>query len=176
MRCRRSRRPSGGWWTRTARTRPTRSPGLSATLTRLGAPPPAGGTARASRFATSPLVRLGPFARNRLRRPRLMTSSVRAQTSVGVCRYEDLRVWQAAKRQCDRVGKLIKRPKFRRDPGLSSQLSDASISVIADISEGFLRQCDKEFMRPLRYSAASYGEVKAYSTPRMTESTLTRRS
>lgn len=105
-----------------------------------------------------------------------MTSSVQAQTSVGVCRYEDLRVWQAAKRQCDRVGKLIKRPEFRRGPGLSSQLNDASISVIADISEGFLRQCDKEFMRPLRYSATSYGEVKACSTPRMTESTLTRRS
>jgi hypothetical protein len=28
---------------------------------------------------------------------------------MGVNRFEDLRVWQAAKRQCDRVGELIRR-------------------------------------------------------------------
>jgi len=28
---------------------------------------------------------------------------------MGVYRFEDLRVWQAAKRQCDRVGILLKR-------------------------------------------------------------------
>jgi hypothetical protein len=32
---------------------------------------------------------------------------------MSVCRFEDLRVWQAAKRQCDRVGELIKRTEFR---------------------------------------------------------------
>jgi len=32
---------------------------------------------------------------------------------VGVNRFEDLRVWQAAKEQCDRVGELLQRPTFR---------------------------------------------------------------
>jgi hypothetical protein len=46
-----------------------------------------------------------------------------------VYRFEDLRVWQAAKKQCDCVGVLIKRPEFQRDRELSDQLNGASISV-----------------------------------------------
>jgi hypothetical protein len=37
----------------------------------------------------------------------------------GVYRFEDLRVWQAAKQQSDRVGELLKRPPFQRDLKLS---------------------------------------------------------
>jgi four helix bundle protein len=77
-----------------------------------------------------------------------------------VYRFEDLRVWQAAKRQCDRVGELIKRPEFRADGALSGQLNGASISVMNNISEGFLRHRDKEFMQFLRIAAASNGEVR----------------
>ena len=79
---------------------------------------------------------------------------------MGVHRFEDLRVWQAAKKQCDRVGDLIKRPEFRSDPELSSQINSASISVVNNISEGFLRHRDKEFAQFLRISAASNGEVR----------------
>jgi four helix bundle protein len=80
---------------------------------------------------------------------------------MGVYRFEDLRVWQAAKRQCDRVGELIKRHEFLKDPGLSSQMNNASISVMSNISEGFLRRRDREFLQHLRYSAASNGEVRS---------------
>jgi four helix bundle protein len=59
---------------------------------------------------------------------------------VGVCRFEDLRVWQAAKRQCDRVGALLKRQDFRGDRKLSDQMNDAAISVMFNIAEGFLRR------------------------------------
>jgi four helix bundle protein len=57
---------------------------------------------------------------------------------MGVCRFEDLRVWQAARKQCDRVGALIDRPRFRRDRPLSDQMNAAAISVMFNISEGFL--------------------------------------
>ena len=60
---------------------------------------------------------------------------------MGVYRFEDLRVWQAAKEQCDRVGELIRRPTFRIDGGLSSQMNDASISVMNNIAEGLLFIC-----------------------------------
>ena len=80
---------------------------------------------------------------------------------MGVYRFEDLRVWQAAKKQCDRVGELLKRPEFRRDQEMSEQMNDASISVMFNISEGFLRRRDKETMNFLRYSYASNGELKA---------------
>jgi len=60
-----------------------------------------------------------------------------------VYRFEDLRVWQAAMKQCDRVGELIKRPTFRADRALCEEMNDAAISVARNISEGFLRHRDK---------------------------------
>ena len=80
---------------------------------------------------------------------------------MGVFRFEDLRVWQAAKQQCDRVGVLIKRPAFRGDRELSGQMNDAALSVMLNISEGFLRRLDNETAQFLRYSFASNGELKA---------------
>lgn len=70
-------------------------------------------------------------------------------------------MWQAAKEQCDRVGSCIKRQPFRDDSELSSQMNAAALSVMLNISEGFLRRRDKEFHQFLRYALASNGEVKA---------------
>jgi len=80
---------------------------------------------------------------------------------MGVYRFEDLRVWQAAQRQCDRVGELMNRPHFRADGELARQMNDASYSVPFNISEGFLRRNDREFRQFLRYAAASNGELRA---------------
>jgi hypothetical protein len=70
--------------------------------------------------------------------------TVRSRARMSVYRFEDLRVWQAAKRQCDRVGELIMRPTFRRDSELSDQMNRAALSVLFNISEGFLRRIDNE--------------------------------
>ena len=80
---------------------------------------------------------------------------------VGVHRFEDLRVWQAAKQQCDYVGGLLKRPEFRTDRKLSDQINDAALSVMFNIAEGFLRRRDKETLQFLRYAFASNGELKS---------------
>ena len=80
---------------------------------------------------------------------------------MGVYRFEDLRVWQAAKKQCDRVGELIRRPEFLRDQEMSGQMNGASISVMFNISEGFLRRRDRETAQFLRYAYASNGELKS---------------
>jgi four helix bundle protein len=79
---------------------------------------------------------------------------------MGVFRFEDLRVWQAAKKQADVVGRLMKRPDFRSDRQLTDQMNNASISVPNNISEGFLRRRDGETMQHLRYSFASNGELR----------------
>jgi four helix bundle protein len=80
---------------------------------------------------------------------------------VSVCRLEDLRVWQAAKQQSDRVSALVRRPEFRSDWPLSDQINRAALSVMFNITEGFLRRLDKETAQFLRYSFASNGELKA---------------
>ena len=80
---------------------------------------------------------------------------------MGVDRFEDLRVWQAAKQQSDRVGALLQRQIFRQNRILSDQLDRAAVSVLLNITEGFLRRRDKETMQFLRYALASNGELKA---------------
>ena len=80
---------------------------------------------------------------------------------MGVNRFEDLRVWQAAKEQCDQVWTVLQRPGLQGDPGLSDQFSRASTSVMFNVTEGFLRRRDKETMQFLRYAIASNGELKA---------------
>ena len=80
---------------------------------------------------------------------------------MGVNRFEDLRVWQAAKQQCDQLGTLLKRSSFERDRALSDQLNRASLSVVLNITAGFLRRRDKETKQFLRYAIASNGELKA---------------
>ncbi len=79
----------------------------------------------------------------------------------GVYRFEDLRVWQAAREQCKRVGRLLKQPEFRSDRELSQQINDASISVMFNIAEGFLRRSDPDTLKFLQYSVASNGELKS---------------
>ena len=80
---------------------------------------------------------------------------------MGVYRFEDLRVWQAAKQQCDQVGALLRRPGFLRDRESSDQLNRAALSVVFNITEGFLRRRDRETKQFLRYAIASNGELKA---------------
>jgi four helix bundle protein len=70
-------------------------------------------------------------------------------------------VWQAARDQCSRVGALIKRPEFRGDAEIARQMNDASISVMFNISEGFLRRRDPDTLNFLRYALASNGELKS---------------
>lgn len=80
---------------------------------------------------------------------------------MGVYRFEDLRVWQAAKRQADLVADLLRRPTFRRDRPLSEHMNAAALSVMFNIAEGFLRRRDGETLNFLRYSMASNGELKS---------------
>jgi four helix bundle protein len=79
----------------------------------------------------------------------------------GVYRFEDLRVWQAAKVQSDTVAALVRRGDFMRDRDLAEQMNSASLSVMNNIAEGFLRGRDKEFLQFLRIAAGSNGEVRS---------------
>jgi four helix bundle protein len=77
----------------------------------------------------------------------VLASNVLAHRRVGMYRFEDLRVWQAAKQQSDRVGALLERPQLKRDSELSGQINDAALSVLFNIAEGFLRRRDNETLQ-----------------------------
>ncbi len=80
---------------------------------------------------------------------------------MGVDRFEDLRVWQAATAFANDIRHLLKQMTCAKDFGLADQLNRASLSTVANIAEGFMRRGCKDFARFIRIASASNGEARA---------------
>jgi four helix bundle protein len=80
-----------------------------------------------------------------------------------VYRYEDLDVWKAARSLCAEIYGLRNATAIGRDYALWKQLNSASISVVANIAEGFVRGNvrHKEFAYFVRIAAGSNAETRA---------------
>ncbi len=78
-------------------------------------------------------------------------------------RFEDLECWQAARELTKYVYKLTKKEKFSRDFGLVNQIRESSVSSMANTSEGFHRNSNKDFLRFLSYSRSSIAETISHS-------------
>mgnify|MGYP001773891754 CR=1 FL=1 len=77
-------------------------------------------------------------------------------------RFEDLECWQEARKLVKMVYEAInKSEKFKKDYRLKEQATDAVISVMSNIAEGFSRQTNKEFMQFLYISKSSASEVQS---------------
>ena len=75
-------------------------------------------------------------------------------------RFEELDCWQEARKLVKRVYEAIhKSEKFKRDYRLFSQATDAAVSVMSNIAEGFSRKSNKEFIQFLYISKSSASEV-----------------
>ena len=77
-------------------------------------------------------------------------------------RFEDIKAWQAARELVSAVYRVSGRGKFEKDFGLRDQIQRASVSVMANIAEGFERGSDKEFHRFLYIAKGSAGEVRSH--------------
>lgn len=76
-----------------------------------------------------------------------------------VRRFEDLRVWQTARRLMNLVYDLSERcPDLR----LKWQIRDASVSVMRNIAEGFDSFTARQFRHYLSIAKASCGEVRCH--------------
>ena len=77
-------------------------------------------------------------------------------------RFEDLRIWQEGHRLVSEIYKLVR--KFPKEEKfiLISQLLRASISIPANIVEGFYRNTTKELIQFLYTFRGSAGEVIYY--------------
>jgi len=76
-------------------------------------------------------------------------------------KFEDIESWKKARKLSQRVYEVTAKGDLRRDFGLKEQLRRASVSVLANIAEGFERGGDKEFARFLCIAKGSCGEVRA---------------
>ena len=52
--------------------------------------------------------------------------------------------------------------KFKKDYGLSSQIQRASVSIMANVAEGFERGSKKAFIQFLNYASSSNAELQSH--------------
>lgn len=78
-------------------------------------------------------------------------------------RFEDLDCWKEARQLTRHVyGALNQSPLWQKDRRLCGQVQGASVSVMANIAEGFVRHSDKEFVQFLFVAMASAAEVQSH--------------
>jgi len=75
--------------------------------------------------------------------------------------FEDLQVWQDARAFVKSIYELTSLKNFSKDFGLKEQIQRASVSIINNISEGYERDNNREFIKFLGYSKGSAGEVRS---------------
>jgi four helix bundle protein len=76
-------------------------------------------------------------------------------------RFEDIEAWKKARELTKIIYEVTSQGKIASDFPLKDQLRRASISVMANIAEGFEREGNKEFRQFLAMAKGSVGEVKA---------------
>ena len=74
--------------------------------------------------------------------------------------FEELEVWQEARRLVRTTYAMTGGEGFRRDRALREQMRRASVSVMSNIAEGFERDSDREFARFLAIAKGSCGELR----------------
>jgi four helix bundle protein len=76
-------------------------------------------------------------------------------------RFEDIQAWQKARDLVNAVYALTRKPGFDQDRSLKDQIRRATISIVANIAEGYERRSDKEFSQFLYTARGSAGEVRS---------------
>ena len=76
--------------------------------------------------------------------------------------FEDLLVWVRVRELVNKIYRVTKRERFSRDKALVYQIRRAAISVLSNISEGFERGSNKEFVQFLYIAKGSCGEVRCH--------------
>ena len=80
----------------------------------------------------------------------------------GVRRFEDLVAWQKARELTRDIYLATTVGRFSRDFGLASQIQRSSVSIMANIAEGFERKRGGEFHQFLSVAKASCAEVRSH--------------
>lgn len=77
-------------------------------------------------------------------------------------RPEELPAWRLARKLVNAIYSMTDEGDFARDWALRDQARRAAVSMMANISEGFCRRSDKEFVQFLFLAKASAGELQSH--------------
>jgi four helix bundle protein len=78
-------------------------------------------------------------------------------------RFNDIEAWQRARELTKVVYQLSGRGHFAKDFGLREQIRRASVSIMANIAEGFERDGTGEFIQFLAIAKGSAAEVLSHA-------------
>ena len=78
-----------------------------------------------------------------------------------ITRFEDIEAWLIGRDLCISVYNVVKGEKFSKDYGLKDQVTRASVSIMANIAEGFDAGSRAEFIRFLVYAQRSASELQS---------------
>ena len=87
---------------------------------------------------------------------------------------EDLLVWQSARQLAIEISAILQQLTAHHEYALSRQLDAASLSVLANISEGFCQPTDRAFANFLYIARGSNAEVRALLSVAADRGALTR--
>jgi four helix bundle protein len=79
-------------------------------------------------------------------------------------KFEDLEIWQIARKLNKEIIELTKTTELKRDFGLKDQIMRSSESVMNNLAEGFGRASRLEFIQFLSISRGSANELKSQIT------------
>jgi len=78
-----------------------------------------------------------------------------------VHRFEDLEIWQLARKLYQKISKLAGKIKQNHDYRFADQMKSAAGSIMDNIAEGFERNSRLEFLNSLSISKGGSGELKS---------------
>lgn len=77
-------------------------------------------------------------------------------------RFEEIESWKKARELTGAVYRITREPELARNYGLRDQLRRASVSIMANIAEGFGRGGNREFISFLSMARGSCAETKSH--------------
>ena len=80
----------------------------------------------------------------------------------GIERFEEIEAWREARCLSQTVYRLTRSTAFAKDQGLCGQVQRATVSIMANIAEGFDSGSDREFLRFLGYALRSASELQSH--------------
>lgn len=79
-----------------------------------------------------------------------------------ITRFEEIKAWQEARSLAKMIYEATKADRsFNRDYRLRDQITSAAVSIMSNISEGFSRRYNKEFIQFLFIAKGSAAEVQS---------------
>lgn len=76
-------------------------------------------------------------------------------------KFEDIEVWQEARKLVNIIYNLTSNVSFKRDFGLKEQIQRAAVSCMSNVAEGFDSDTKQQFIQLLSYSKRSASEVQS---------------